>query len=240
MTAKKFMKKVTIFITLFGFVINSCKQPAKKKNFEGIIYYSIIFTPKSPINNNYTLFQKSRYGDVMKLYVSSTGDFRREFPNSEGSGFQSILYKTATNKHLMQWRNNDTIYASTAAVNSLKFVSEEQLPDENIKGHLCKCYTVWGVITKNRQPVSFTYFYPADKEYIDPDLYKNYNDFLYNKAISKMKAPYYKLIMDMGKYSITLVMESIEAATLDSDIFKNPAIYPVMEKLQKPMTGVGR
>lgn len=139
----------------------------------------------------------------------------------------------------MKWNNNDTLYTSSAVVTNLTFVNEEQLPDENLKGQLCKCYAVSAVVTRSKQPVSLTYFYPANKEYIDPELYKNYNDFLYNRVIEKMKAPYYKLIMDMGKYTITLVLISIEAEKLDPEIFKKPVMYPVMKKLQTPLNEVG-
>jgi hypothetical protein len=233
------IRNFVFFLAVIIPVVNSCNHPVKKENFEGIIYYTIKFTPKSPINTNYTSYLTSRYGDVMKLFISSAGDFRRQFPNSESRGLNSILYDVETNRHFMQWNNNDTLYASSAAANTLTFINGQKLPDENIKGELCKCYTVSAVVTKGKQPVSLTYFYPADKEYTDPELYKKYNDFLYNKVIEKMKAPYYKLIMDMGKYTITLAMVSIEAEKLDPDIFKNPAIYPVMEKLQSPLDDIG-
>jgi hypothetical protein len=226
-------------LTVITTLLNSCEHHAAKKSFEGIIYYAVSFMPKSPINSNYVSYQKARYGDVMKLYINSAGDFRREFPNSEGSGFNSILYNAKTNRHFLKWNHNDTIYASGAGVNNLTLVDEKESPPEILKGQVCKCYQFSTVTTRGKRPISLTYFYPADKEYINPELYKKYNDFQYNKVIEKMKAPYYKLIMDMGKYTITLTMISIEEEKLDPDIFKKPAIYRMVKNLREPANEVG-
>jgi len=225
------MKTFLSFILALIFFLGSCKRHAKKENFEGVILYSITFTPNSGLSDRYVQFLRSRYGDSMKLFVSHTGDFRQEFPYSDSNGFRSMLSLATKNRQFMQWRNTDTTYTTNSVTNSLEFVSEEELPGQNIKGQSCKCYAIAAVEAKGRQPVSLTYFYPADKEYINPDLHRNHNDFFYNKVIAKMKAPYYKLVMDMGKYSITLTMESIQATKVDPDIFKEPTSYPVLEKL---------
>ena len=45
-----------------------------------------------------------------------------------------------------------------------------------------------------------------------------------------MKAPFYKLIMDMGKYTVTFEIERIEKSNVSSDITNLPKNIPIKEK----------
>ena len=102
------------------------------------------------------------------------------------------------------------IFVSNCIKNSLKLNEEKDLPSEEIYGQTCKSYFISGIEPISGQTVSLTYFYPTDKEYINPALYKNYKDFFYNKVIDKLKSPFYKLIIDMGNYKVTFEVEKIE------------------------------
>jgi len=227
------MKTSTYLLLIITVIQIGCSQPVKKEPFEGTINYTITFTPKSSANNTFSAMQEQRYGDKMKLFIKQNGDLRREFPNSGPNGFRSVLFKADTNKQFMRWRNVDTLYAANAAVNNLRFISEKELPGEKIKGVTCKCYLISGIDLKNKQRVSLTYFYPVNKEYINPAPHMSYKDFFFDKVSEKMQAPFYKLIMDMGKYSITLTMDDIDPHFLDPIIFKVPDDIPILEKGRK-------
>ena len=226
------MKTSSSLLVIIVIILTGCSQPVKKEPFEGTINYTITITSKLTAGKHFNTFrEEQKYGDKMKLFIRQNGDFRREFPNSRHHGFRSFLFKADSNKHFMRWRNNDTAYAANSAVNSLQFISEKELPGEKIKGATCKCYFISGIDLKNKQPVSLTYFYPVSKEYIDPTPYRNYKDFFYDKVITKMQAPFYKLIMDMGKYTITLVMDDIDPHYLEPSIFKIPDDIPIFYTL---------
>jgi hypothetical protein len=222
------MKYSSLLVLAIIFFLGSCAQTNKHNTFEGIINYKIIVTPKTD-NLKYNDYQKQKYGDKLKITIAKSGSFKKEFITSGQKGFSFITYNALTNKSYAMWRNIDTIYSSSCAENSLTLLNEKDLPSENIYGQLCDGYNISGIDSIGRQPVSLTYFYPKDKEYINPILYKDYKDGFYNKVIEKMKAPYYRLIMDMGKYIVTFDIEKIEHTKVNPDNINLPSNIVVKE-----------
>lgn len=200
-----------------------------KESFEGVITYKITFTPK-PGNDEFTKHQSQKFGPSLKLYLFKNGNFKREYPNSGlFFGVDFSVYMQSVNRLYTKMRANDTIKASDCAKNSLIQKEEFEKPGETIKGVVCKSYYISGADARSKQPTSLHYFYPVDKEFIDWKLFANYNDFFYNKMIFKMNAPYYKLIMEFGKYFVTYDIEKIEAKKLSEDVLKFPHGKPVRE-----------
>lgn len=222
------MKPTALLILAIILSLGSYAQTNKRDTFEGTITYKITITTKTD-NENYNDYQKQKYGNKVKLTIAKNGSLKRDFLTSGEKGFVFFTYNASTNKCFTKWRNIDTIYSSSCAENSLTLISEKDLPSETIYGQSCKGYFISGIDPRVGQPVSLTYFYPKDKEYVNPALYKNYKDFFYNKAIDKMKAPFYKLVMDMGKYTVTFVIEKIENNKVNSDIINFPTNIPIKE-----------
>jgi hypothetical protein len=220
------MKSTSLLILTITLFLGSCGQTNNHDTFEGTITYKISVTAKTD-NENYNDYQKQKYGDKVKFTIAKNGSFKRDFLTSGQNGFVFFIYNSTTNKCFTKWRNIDTTYSFNCSENSLTFLSEKDLPGENILGQLCEGYIISGVDPKGGQPVSMTYFYPTDKEYINPTLYKDYKDFFYNKAIEKMKAPYYKLVMDMGKYIVTYDIEKIEESIIDENVINLPTGIPM-------------
>jgi hypothetical protein len=214
---------LSISIVLF---LCACSPSEKRKSFEGIITYNISFAPKTG-NEAYSAYQKQKFGDSLKLYISRSGSFKREYPSGGDRGYDFNIYGQAINKIYYKWRNIDTVYGYDVSKNSLKFNKDADLAAEVINGIKCNTYQISGIEPLNGQPVTLTYYYPTDKEYIDPKLYSNFKDFFYNKIISKIKAPYYKLVMDMGSYVMTFTMTNIESKDLPEAIFSMPAGVPL-------------
>jgi len=222
------MKNICLLLPLIALLFCSCAQTKSRESFQGIITYKITITPETD-NNNYILYQKEKYGDKLKVYFSKNGSFKREFLTSGQKGFSFFTYNALTNRCFIKWNNIDTIFSSSCSENSLTLLEEKDLANETILEQLCSGYFISGVDPKGGQSVSMKYYYPKDKEYINPNLYKEYNDGFYNKVIDKMKAPYYKLIMDMGKYTVTFDIEEIENSNVDSGIFNLPTNFPLKE-----------
>ncbi|MEO6305269.1 MAG: hypothetical protein ABIP51_19065, partial [Bacteroidia bacterium] len=113
--------------------------------------------------------------------------------------------------------------------NTLIQKEETERPNETINGVNCKSYYISGGDSRSKQPTNLQYFYPVDKEFIDWKLYSNFNDLFYNKVVFKMQAPFYKLIMELSKYTLTFELEKIELKKLTEDLIKFPHGKPVKE-----------
>jgi hypothetical protein len=220
------MKNILLILVLNTILLSSCAQTKNQETFEGIITYKISVTTKTD-NINYNEYQIQKYGDKLKVYITKDGSFKREFLTSGQKGFVFFTYNALTNTCYTKWRNIDTIYSSICSINSLSFKEEKDLTNETILGQSCKGYYISGIEPKSNQIVSLSYFYPTENQYINPTLYKNYNDFFYNKVMEKIQAPFYKLKMDMGKYIVNFEIEKIENEVINSDIIELPKNIPV-------------
>lgn len=200
-----------------------------KESFEGIITYKITCVSK-PGSEEYAKHHGDKLGKSLKLTVFKNGNFKREYSSSSllfGTDFH--IYMQASNVLYTKLRSNDTIKASDCSKNSLIQKEETEKAEEIINGVNCKSYYISGGDSRSKQPTALHYFYPVDKEFIDWKLYANFNDLFYNKVVFKMQAPFYKLIVDLSKYTLTYEIEKIEAKKLSPDLLKFPAGKPVKE-----------
>lgn len=220
------MKKIFLFIPTILILLNSCAQTNNKESFEGIITYKISVESNTE-NEVYNDYQKQKYGDTLKVYITKDGSFKREYLNSGIKGFSFFNYNSSTNKSYTKWKNIDTIYSFNCKENSLSLLNEKKIKSESIMGQECLGYLISAVSPKGGQQVSLSYFYPKDKEYINPTLYENYNDFFYNKIIEEMKAPFYKLIMNMGNYIVTFEIVKIEPKEIQKEVLTLPSTIPI-------------
>ena len=216
-----------LLVTTAFFLFTSFMPP--KESFEGIITYKISCVPK-PGSEEFGKHQGDKFGKSLKLTLFKNGNFKREFLNSSLLfGIDFHIYTQATNALYTKMRSNDTIKASDCSKNPLIQKEETDKQEEIINGVNCKSYFISGADSRSRQPMALHYFYPVDKEFIDWKLYSNYNDLFYNKVVFKMQAPFYKLIVEYTKYTLTYELEKIEAKKLSPDLLKFPAGKPVKE-----------
>ncbi len=210
-----------LLIICFIFLLTCSMRTNTQESFEGVLTYKITFTPKNP-NEKYNEYQRKKYGDTLNLYISKNGDYRREYPTSGEMGFDYYIYLTQANKAYLKWRNQDTLTPFDCSKNSLQLKSETEKPVQTIHGVACKGYCISLVDSSGRPPqvAILTYYYPTNKEYLDPSLYKNHNEFFYNKIMSKIQAPYYKHILDMGRYEIAFELVKTEKKKLPEELFR--------------------
>lgn len=222
------MRRSVLVLCTVLVVSSSCAQPKIQSSFEGIITYKVLVTTKAGMSD-YGEYQRQKYGDMLKVSIAKDGSFKREYITSGQKGFSFFSYDASTNKLFTKWRNIDTVYSSSSYSNSMTLLNEKTLETEFINGQPCAGYFISAVEPRGGQTVSLTYYYPKHKEYINPELYKRYEDFFYNKVVERIKAPFYKLIMDMGNYVVVFEVEMIETKTIDPTIIKIPDGVPVKE-----------
>lgn len=193
-----------------------------QKSFEGVAEYKITFIPKSQ-NDTYIAYQTQKYGKDINIYYSKTGDIRRNYITSGEKGFDFFVYNPFTNETFTKWRNFDTIYAYNAAKNSLILINQKNVNDTIIQGENCKGYFIEGKGAIGEQKVTLTYYYPKKRSfYINPRLFKNYNDFYFHQIIKKMKTHFSVLIMDMQFYTVIFELKSIKEGFIERSVFDLP------------------
>ncbi|REC64362.1 hypothetical protein DRF65_01965 [Chryseobacterium pennae] len=207
------MKINILTIVLFTFSFLNC-QEKQMKSFEGVIKYNITFVSKTD-DKEYIKYQKQKFGDKIDLYVYENGSFVKEYSNTGNKGYQFVLYNPKNQEVCAKWKNLDEVYCTSSLISSTSLLNEKELPSEQILNESCKGYSISMVEPKSGQQISLSYFYPENDLYINPELYSNFKDGFYNIAMQKMKAPYYKFIMDMGKYEIIYEVEKVEKMRLD-------------------------
>lgn len=217
------MKINILTIVLFTFSLLNC-QEKHRKSFEGVIKYNITFVSKTD-DKEYINYQKQKFGNKMNLYIYENGSFVKEYLSTGIKGYQFVSYNADKQKVCAKWKNLDEVHCSSPFSNSTSLVNEKELPSEKVLNENCKGYVISMIEQKSGQEISLSYFYPENDLYINPELYTNFKDGFYNIAMQKMKAPYYKFIMDMGKYQIIYEAEKVEKMRLDktkNDTNKSP------------------
>ncbi|OYU82678.1 MAG: hypothetical protein CFE24_14565 [Flavobacterium sp. BFFFF2] len=222
------MKTKLIAFILISTLISSCADNKNKESFEGIITYKISFFPKTN-NAEYNDYQKQKNGSKLKTYISKDGSFKKEYLSSGEKGFDFVIYNSIKNKIFAKWRNIDTTYASSCSVNNLSLEEEKDLPIEKIYGQECEGYFISGTDPKTGQKIILKYFYPENKEYLNPIFYKNFKDGFYDKVTEKMKSPFYKMSVEMENYTVIFEVEKIEKTTVNPKLFEVPSGIPINE-----------
>lgn len=222
------MKIKLLMLLAISAVLNSCGQKKNEQSFEGIITYKVSFISKSD-NVKYNDYQKQKFGEKLKTYILKNGSFKQEYLLSGDKGYDFVIYNSLSNKSYAKWRNIDTTYTSNCATNSLILNVEKDLPVEKVYGQLCEGYLISSVEPNSGQKVSVTYFYPKNKEYLNPTFYKNFKDGFYDKVSKKMKSPFYKMIMDMENYIVTFEVEKIEKTIVNPKLLEMPNGIPLKE-----------
>ena len=222
------MKKKLIVFFLLSTLISICAQNKSKESFEGIITYKILFISKTN-NVEYNDYQKQKNGEKLKIYILKNGSFKKEYLSSGEKGFDFIIYNSETNKSFVKWRNIDTTFISNCSENNLVLEEEKDLPIEKINGQECEGYFISGIESKSGQKIALKYFYPKNKEYLNPIFYKNFKDGFYNNIIEKIKSPFYKMITETKNYTVIFEIEKIEKTVINPKLIEVPSGIPLKE-----------
>ena len=210
---------LVIVLTAFAFsVYYVTRKPEKRQSFEGIITYNITIISNAK-NPEFDEYLKQKYGQKMIFTIDSDGNFRRDYISSGKKGYEFFMYDVASNTYHSKWRDSKMVHANSCDKNSLTFVEEKSLPREKIYGDSCQGYFISGNLPESNRIASLSYYYKKQKHHINPKIYKNFNDFFFNKVIQKMQSPYYKLIMDLEVYKVIFEVEKIEKKKVNLSIF---------------------
>jgi hypothetical protein len=205
-----------ILIFLFPFLIFT----QEKESFEGTIIYKIDFEPNI-IDSVYSNYIQSKFGYLVETKISKNGSFLRTYKTTGSIGYDFVFYNSKTNILFTKYKNLDTLIQWDCSENGLNLISEQSLKDTTLFNTICAGYKITGIDPKGGQHVTLTYFYPKNKEYINPQLYSNYNDFFTNKTSQLMKSPYYLLIMDLEYFKLSMSIEKITQEKINLDEYYN-------------------
>ena len=222
------MKTKLIAILLISTLLTSCAQNKNKESFEGIITYKVTFIPKTD-NTKYNEYQKQKNGEKLKTYISKNGSFKKEYLLSGEKGFDFVAYDSKLNRSYSKWKNIDTTFTSSCSENSLVLEEEKDLPTEKIYNQECEGFLISGIEPNSGQKVKLKYFFPKNKEYLNPKFYKDFKDGFYNIITEKMKSPFYKMVMEMEKYTVIFEVEKIEKIIINPKLIEIPKGIPIKE-----------
>lgn len=206
--------KYLSFLTILIPMLLSCSS--SKKNFEGVITYTISVTSNRP--TPYLDSMKADLGDTMKIYFK--GDkYRLVYLGPELE--LVTIYKNATGKQYAFGNKNDTLYIDDATAAYPGLESYRYLDDTLIiTGKKCKSFEI--VLSDGHTLIR----YYSPELYIDPRMYNNHNFMYTNLLYSKCKSPYLKSISIGKVFNIVYEAVRIEEKSLPDSLFEYPEGRP--------------
>jgi hypothetical protein len=214
------MNHILIVISFIFVFIFSISYSQERETFEGTIKYHIAFEPN--INDSaYSNYIQSKFGDLVETKISKNGSFLRSYKTTSSRGYDFVFYNSKTNILFTKYKNIDTLIQWDCSENGLNLISEQSLKDTTLFNTICAGYKITGIDPKGGQYASLIYYYPKNKEYINPKLYSSYNDFFTNKTSQLMKSPFYLLIMDLEYFKLSMSIEKVTQEKIDLDEYYN-------------------
>jgi len=217
------LKLITLLITFL--IITSFTFD--EKSFEGIITYKTEIMFKKE-NVQYRAYFEQKFGDTLKVFYNEKGDIFKQFFNTGERGYDFNLYLNSNNHYYAKWKNLDTIYHYNVSEQTLEFVKKSKGRSETILGKECNYLQIEGFEPNGKQSVIQKYIYNG-YPYLDPELFRNFEDFYFNDLIDKAKSPFMKMELDLGDYIVTYTAIKIEQIELNNSIFKIPYNVPLKE-----------
>lgn len=229
------MRSFSIILTL-TFLFYGCKQSESPKaqdnkidsdkSFEGVVEYKVKFRQKTDTLDSYIYdYLSQKYGSKEMRYFAETGEFKSVYPESGDYGVEFYLYKKDSNTQFYASKSTDTIYYFDVEMNNFTFISENEEPDEIINGETCNCFSFSLLDESFNQPLKMKYCY-SGSPYLDINLFKDYKDSFYEKAISKSNSIFRKIVYEFNDYSYTFEIENFERKNIKKSIFKLPKNRP--------------
>ena len=200
---------------------------AEKKSFEGIITYKIDIRFKKE-NVQYREYFEQKFGDTLKVYYNEKGDIFKQYFNTGKSGYDFNLYLTSNNHYYAKFKNLDTLYHYNVSEQSLDFVKKTNGKGEEILGKKCDYIEIEAFEPLGKQKVIQKFYY-SGYPYLNPELFKNFEDFYTNDLIEKAKSPFMKMELDLDDYIVTFTAIKIKKKKLSTNIFQIPSDIPKME-----------
>ncbi|WP_299680841.1 hypothetical protein [uncultured Dokdonia sp.] len=214
------LKPIIFLVTLIVLTSGTIKN----KSFEGVITYK---TDIKFINENikFRAYHEGKFGDTLKVYYNKEGDIFKKYYNTGDQGYDFNLYVNSKNNYYSKWKNLDTIYHYNVSEQSLEFISSTTGTSENILGKECKYIQIEAYEPKGKQSVIQKYYY-SGFPYLDPELFKGFEDFYTNSFMDTAKSPFMKMELDLGDYIVTYTAVKIESKTVSLSKFQLPKGIP--------------
>lgn len=205
-------------------IVNDVSAQEKPESFEGVITYTVEI--EYPENYEYGWYMDQKYGDTMLLFVSSKGDYLRDYKNSGDMGWDFTSYSQKENVIYAKWKNIDTIFWYPASDTSIQLKSMFEGGDTLIMNQKCKSIFIESYFSLDNLNLSMALYYSGYPK-ADPELYKNHKDSFYNLVYPKSKSHFVMMVSDMGDFTITYKAIAIEEMILPLKLFSLPKDVPL-------------
>ena len=210
--------KALYIISLLAVITSSCAMtPSSQKSFEGIVTFvvSVEILEETHLDE----FYRCKYGDTVLLYVSSDGDYRREYPQACRYGIDYVLYSHDQNVMYAKINGLDTVLWFDSSVNSLALDLMSEGEEAVVLGSSCKSVSMRGHDVATGKKAWVTYYY-SGSPMIDPELYSRHKDYFLDRVYGEAQSQYLKYEMEMETYKATFEAVKVVPQKLGKDLFR--------------------
>ncbi len=214
------MKKIHglgILIIFFCTLLIFSFRNSKKKDFEGIVKYSVNYYPKSDSITVDELIYKS--GDTSIVYIKN-GNYKQVYKNSKF--VEWVLYENRTNRYYTKIVGYDTLYFINAGNDTLNYkVNKMSNMDTVILGHECQCIEMTSGYIK-----SLYYYTPSLN--LSSKHFRNHKLGGYNLLTNNIESVFLFSSSSLKEFDMTITAFEINEIEIDKSIF-NLTNYPKIE-----------
>lgn len=204
--------------TLIIFALIVCNVNGQN-DFEGIIKFSTEISVSELAPDGFAEQLKNKYGDSLLIYYSANGNFRRVHLNSGKDGADSQYYFSDQAKLYFTYKNSSVVDSLDARENSLKLINKRKINNQKIIDLDCECFEYDAISTYDFQ-VILIYCFHFESPKINPEFYKDHNDFFLNDYYLQAKRPYLKFSIKTDDFTITYRATELIEKKLDDKIFE--------------------
>jgi len=188
----------TWYLILFVFGISACTQNNKLMNAKVLTYTTNVEILNDSFSQSVIDYFSQKYGDSVEVTYDSRGNIRMDYFGSGDMGMSYNFYNARLHQNYSKSKNLDTIYFYDTSINNYRLDSTERISNEHgfiLKYYSQDPYDSTGII----QEFHFLY----DSLIVNPELYKDFNDFSFCEIIADSKCLPIKTIVTNGGIRIT-------------------------------------
>ena len=191
-------------LTLFVSIVSCSSQAIEVRS---LTYELDVEITSDTIDEYYADYLLQRYGDSLMISFNNEGSMRFDYFGSGENGFEYGLFNITDNHYYGKWKNLDTIYHYNVSENILGLSEKLQLQKRTMNSVECEVLQFNGSEkTFEEYQVNQTYYFNRDTLKIDPEPYKDYNEFFFDDYLKETQCFYLKKITNYAEYRVTYTL----------------------------------
>ncbi len=192
------MKHFLSMLLAMCFIYQGCGQ----KSFDGYVKYATEIETYGSAPDYFQEYLENKYGNRLIIKYERNGDFVRKHVNSGPKGNKEQIYDA--DKGLLSITMNDTNAIETIDLREMSIDCPNKTITKNtqIGGQAVECVCYEGT-SMYKQNISIKYCYSKESPRIDPELFKNYNDFYFYDFLKHSKRIYLLFSLKTDDFKLT-------------------------------------